>query len=826
MPATFFSSDAQNLKGYDDTYIKQGLTDLEVKKNHKLYGLNVIARTKKKNILVAFIGKFANPLVLILLFASLISAFTGEWVNFAVIFTMILISVVLESYQEYQSEEAAEKLRHKVAVKAQVLREGEKKHILVSHITVGDIVLLEIGDIIPADCQVVSSKDLHIDESSLTGESYPVEKTEGAELYMGSSVVNGDATAVVTKIGKSTQFGHIAEKISQRGPETEFEKGIREFGLLVMKITIVLVVFIFIVNLFFKHDLLESFLFALALAVGLTPELLPMIVTVNLSRGALRMAKKGVIVKHLPAIQNFGSIDILCTDKTGTITENKIRLERYENTDTDEDPQVLACAYLNSFYQTNLKSPMDDAVLSHNVAIDKKYKKIDEIPFDFVRKRLSVVLEKDGKTTILTKGAPESMWEALRYYHHDGKIKPITMHLHEKLQRRFGELSKSGFRVLSVAYKDVYDGKKVFTPKDEKELVFMGFTAFLDPPKKEVKEVLLTLHNEGVALKILTGDNELVTKKVLEELDIPVTGILTGKQMNALSDKEFEERVLKANIFARLTPDQKEKIIIALRKAGKVVGYMGDGVNDAISLKAADVGISVENAVDVAKESADIILVNKSLSVLKDGITEGRITFVNTMKYIFMGTGSNFGNMFSVAIGSLFLPFLPMLPIQIILNNLIYDLSQLTLPMDTIDPEDIAKPTRWDTGFIKRFILSFGPVSSVFDITTYLFLLYVLKVSIPVFRTGWFVESLATQSLVIILVRTKRVPFIKSIPSKYVLISAILAPIVGAFISQSFMGKVFGFAVLPAIFWIYLLVVLVLYMILVEQVKKRFYGKS
>jgi len=822
------SREANSLENNNDTREEpsEGLTSHEARRRYRAYGANEIVHAKKKGIFIAFLSKFGNPLVIILLFASFVSALTGEWVNFVVIFAMILFSVVIESYQEYQSEEAAEKLKHKVAVRVVVMRDGEKKEVLVSHVTIGDLVLLEIGDVVPADAKVLSSKDFHLDESSLTGESFPVEKGEKDEVWMGSSVVNGEAQVRVVRIGKNTQIGQIADKLTHKKPETDFEKGIRKFGLLIMRITIILVFFIFITNIFFKHDIFSSLLFALALAVGLTPELLPMIVTVNLSKGAMRMAKKGVIVKHLPAIQNFGSMEILCTDKTGTITENKIRLERYENAKGGEDRKVLSLAYLNSSYQTNMKSPLDDAILAHREVEDASFQKTDEIPFDFLRKRLSVVLRKDGRDLLITKGAPEGMWDITRHFKEDGKVVHLDEYKLAKLKERFVKLSSEGFRVLTIAYKINNVTKDTYEQSDEKDLIFLGFTAFLDPPKKEVKEVLASLNRHGVDLKILTGDNEQVTAKVCKDLGIPVSGLVLGKDILHVSDEALIPLVLKANIFARLTPDEKERIIKALKKTGKVVGFMGDGVNDAISLRAADVGISVNNAVDVAKESADIILVTKSLLVLKEGIKEGRQTFANTMKYIYMGSGSNFGNMFSVSVASLFLPFLPMLPIQILLNNLIYDLSQLTLPADRVDSADIEKPQKWDMGFIKKFIYTFGPISSFFDMVTFLSLLYIFKASVPFFRTGWFMESLITQIVIILMVRTRKVPFWKSKPSRIVVLGVLIAILSGIIITQSRLGQIFEFVSLSPIYWIFLLFIIIFYITLVELAKAWFYRKA
>ncbi len=799
-----------------------GLSTQEAKKRIDTYGLNLVSESKKQNFFVSFLSRFKNPLIIILLFASFISASTGAIVDFIIITAIVFFSVIIDFIQEYQSEQAAEKLKQKATTHVWVMRDGEKKEITASHVTKGDLVMLSSGDVVPADMEIITADDFHVDESTLTGESFPVEKGAGQEIMMGSTVLNGDATGVIVRIGSETEFGKIAHTLSLKRPETDFEKGIRHFGMLVMQLTLTLVIFIFFVNIIFKHDLFNSFLFAIALAVGLTPELLPMIVTVNLSKGAMRMAKKGVIVKHLPSIQNFGSMNILCTDKTGTITENKIRLEKYENILGEEDAKVLKYAFLNSSFQSNLRSPLDEAILAHSEAKSHEFKKVDEIPFDFIRKRLSVVV-RNSEYMLICKGAPESVWSVTSHYYDGQGVKKITKDIQQTLAKRFKELSTEGFRVLAVAYKIVPNKKTEFTKDDENNLIFLGYTAFLDPPKESAKEVLQSLHTSGVTLKILTGDNELVTQKVCRELDIPVSGVVVATQLLHVTERALQRIAINNTIFARLTPDQKDRIILALKKANNVVGYLGDGVNDAPSLRAADIGISVENAVDVAKDSADIILVTKSLHVLQEGIIEGRKTFVNTMKYIFMGMGSNFGNMFSVSIASLIMPFLPLLPIQILLNNLMYDVSQLSLPTDNVDMEEIKKPLRWDINFIKHFIFTFGPISSLFDFITFVGLLYIFRYSVPAFRTGWFIESLVTQSLIILAVRTKTVPFFKSKPSVYVIWGAIGAAIASIVISQTQLGIIFQFVKLPGTYWVFLIIVVILYIMVVETAKKIFY---
>ncbi len=802
---------------------KKGLTSEEAEKRIIQYGPNVVATQKKQNLLKSLLARFNNPLVIILIIASCVSAFTGSYADFVIIICIVIISVALDFFQEYQSAAAADKLKQKASIHTWVYRDGQRMELVAAHLTVGDLINLTTGDVVPADAEVVSSVDFHVDESALTGESYPVGKAEGEGVFMGSTVVNGEGLCVVTAVGAATRFGSIAESLAKVRPETDFERGMKKFGYLVMQVTIGLIMMIFLAHIVMKHDLFQSFLFAVALAVGLTPELLPMVVTVNLAQGATRMAKKGVIVKHLPSIQNFGGMNILCTDKTGTITENKIKLEKYENAGGEEDTEVLRLAYLNSLYQANLKSPLDEAVLAHKEAHEKNISKITEIPFDFIRKRLSVVVAtQDHELKLICKGAPESVNEQCNCVVVGGHVQSLDDSLRLKLKKRYEQLSSEGYRVLTVAYRKV-DEKESFSKSDEKDLVFAGYTAFLDPPKHSVKAVLADLKSAGVGLKILTGDSELVTKKICDELGIEVSGVVVGQQLVHVSDRAMQRIATQNTIFARLTPAQKERLILALKKEGNVVGYMGDGVNDAPPLRAADIGISVDNAVDVAKESADIILTKKSLRVLHDGIVEGRRTFANTMKYIFMGMGSNFGNMMSVSIASLLFPFLPMLPIQILLNNLMYDLSQLALPTDNVDESELKEPKRWNMKYIRQAIITFGPISSFFDFVTFYVLLYVLHVGVAAFRTGWFMESLISQSLIILASRTHKVPFWKSTPSKYLILSVLATSVASVFIAQTWVGSYFKFVSVPLNFWIYLIGIVIIYVGIVEVAKVRFF---
>jgi Mg2+-importing ATPase len=815
-----------------------GLSSEEAEKRLKIYGYNELAKRKKRAAIIEFLSHFRSPLVIILLMAGLISGFLGEIVNVIIIFSIVLVSVLLDFYQESKAERAAEMLRERVKTTATVLRDGVKSEVKLSEIVPGDIVYLSAGDIVPADARIINAKDLFVNQSALTGESFPVEKTSASlkskeasitewtnYLFMGTSIVSGTATAVVVKTGSLTEYGRIAKRLVIREPETDFERGIKNFGFLIMEITFLLVLFVFFINALYKRDVLESLLFAVALAVGLTPELLPMIISVNLSKGAIAMSKKGVIVKRLASIQNFGSMDVLCTDKTGTLTENRIKLLLHVNINGEDDEKVLLYSYLNSHHQTGLKSPLDEAILKYRDIDVKGYQKIDEIPFDFVRKRLSIVVEHENQRFIITKGAPEEIAKICSHYEIGEVIADITDEVHRKIEQKYLELSAEGFRVLGVAYKRLREDKPVYNPNDENDMVFLGFVAFLDPPKETAKESLQLLSKAGVEVKVLTGDNELVTRKVCEHLGFEIKGIVLGSEIAQMHDDALARIVEEANVFCRVTPAQKDRIINALRNNGHVVGFLGDGINDAPSLRSADVGISVDNAVDVAKESADIILLRNDLTVLHDGVLEGRKTFGNTMKYIMMGTSSNFGNMFSVAGASLFLPFLPMLPTQILLNNLLYDLSQSTIPTDNVDQEYIEKPKRWDISFIKRFMIFLGPISSIFDFLTFFIMLLFFNATEPLFQTAWFLESLSTQTLVIFAIRTKKSPFYKSKPSRLLLLNSIVIVAFALILPFTPLGALFRFVAPPYTFLIVLAGLIGAYLMLVEIVKKWFYRR-
>jgi Mg2+-importing ATPase len=815
-----------------------GLSSQEAKKRLEIYGYNEIARKKKEIVIIEFLSHFKNPLVIILIFASLVSSFLGEIINASIIFSIILLSVILDFYQEFKAEKAAEMLKEKVAITATVLRDGIKQEVKVSEIVPGDIVYLSAGDIVPADCRVIMAKDLFVNQSALTGESFPVEKTAtlvkqkdasiiewNNYLFMGTSIVSGTAMAVVVKTGSNTEYGKIAKRLAEREPETEFERGLKNFGFFIIQTTLLLVIFVFFINAFYKRDILESLLFSVALAVGLTPELLPMIISTNLSKGAISMSKKGVIVKRLASIENFGSMDILCTDKTGTLTENRIKLVLHVNIEGENDEKVLLYSFLNSYYQTGLKSPLDEAILEYKHIDTTNYQKIDEIPFDFIRKRVSVVIEYDKQRFLITKGAPEEIIKICSYYEEKDKILDLTEEVHKKIEQKYHDLSAEGFRVLGVAYKKLKEEKNIYSINDENELIFLGFVAFLDPPKETAREALQLLNKLGIELKILTGDNELVTRKICEHLGFEIKGVVLGNEIAQMHDDALSRIVEEANVFARVTPAQKDRIINALKNNGHVVGFLGDGINDAPSLKTADVGISVNNAVDVAKETADIILLQNDLRVLGEGVLEGRRTFGNTMKYIMMGISSNFGNMFSVAGASLFLPFLPMLPIQILLNNLLYDISQFTIPTDNVDPEYIEKPKRLDITFIRRFMMFFGPISSIFDFLTFFIMLFIFNATEPLFQTAWFIESLCTQTLVIFIIRTRKTPFYKSKPSKLLLLSSIGIVSLALILPFTPLGILFKFVKPPLMFFVILLALISSYLALTEIAKKWFFKK-
>ena len=824
-----------------------GLTSYQAQESLKTYGYNEVAKRKRTTAVVKFLSGFKNPLMLILLFAGVVTGFLGDPVEASIILIIVMLGVVLMFFQESKAEKAAEELKQRVATTATVMRDGGSREIQLSEIVPGDVIALSAGDLVPADARLITAKDFFVDQSALTGESFPVEKTPGAlsaeeacsvsewnnYLFMGTSAVSGSAKAVVVKTGRFTDYGKIVKKLVERRPETEFERGLRRFGYLIMQVTFVLVIFVLFVKAYTTGKPLEALLFSVSLAVGLTPELLPVILSVNLSKGALAMSKEGVIVKDLASIQNFGNMDVLCTDKTGTLTENKVRLALHVDLEGNEDPKVLLYSYLNSYYETGLKNPLDEAILEHEDVHAEGFEKIDEVPFDFVRRRVSVVTEHERERFFITKGAPEEIFKVCSYYELSEKMYDLTPETERKIEQKYYDLSAEGYRVLGIAYKKVKEEKTVYSLNDETEMIFLGFVAFIDPPKETAKDSLEQFRKDNIQLKVLTGDNELVTRRVCEQLGFEVKGVVMGVDVAKMNDDALARVVETANIFARVTPSQKDRIISALKSNGHVVGFLGDGINDAPSMRVADVSISVENAVDVAKESADIILLHKDLTVLDKGVLEGRKTFGNTIKYVLMGISSNFGNMFSAAGASLFIGAItnfqyPMLPIQILLNNLLYDLSELAIPTDNVDEEYIEKPKRLDISFIRNFMIYFGPISSIFDFLTFFIMLNVFSAwnNGPLFQTAWFIESLCTQTLVIFAIRTTKTPFFKSKPSKTLLISSLSVVAVAILLPLSPLGGIFGFdRNLPSTFFLFLAVCVVAYFVMVESLKSLFYKR-
>jgi len=817
-----------------------GLSAAEAEARLARYGPNLFRGRQDKSLLRQYIARFKNPLVIILLVASAVSAFTGEVTNFLIIGCIVLLSVTLDFVQEYRANAAAEKLRESVAIRSIVFRDGKPLEVAVSQVVPGDVVLLAAGDLIPADGRVLEAHDLFVKQALLTGESYPVEKRPGTlpdtatdlqeatnAVFMGTTVISGSATMLAVGTGSATAIGEIADSISRQALPSSFELGTRRFGMLIMRLTVLMVMFVLLVNILFHKPWLESFLFAVALAVGLTPELLPMVVSVTLSRGALRMAKQHMIVKRLAAIQDLGSMDVLCTDKTGTLTEAKIRMERHVDADGRPSERVLELAYLNSFFETGLKSPLDEAILEHRHIEVGAWKKIDEIPFDFERRCISVLLDNGARRWLVVKGAADEIVGLCTHCEAEGA--GVQRHLDEAalaaVHARHHALEEEGFRVLGIAWRQVPLDHPHAIVGDETELVLAGFAAFLDPPKESAASALEALRAAGVAIKIVTGDSDLVTRHVCAQLKIPVTGLLTGKEIAQMDEHALRARVETTNLFCRVNPSQKNRIILALKARGHVVGYLGDGINDAPSLHSADVGLSVDSAVDVAKEAADMILLKPDLHVLHAGVLEGRRTFGNIMKYIMMGTSSNFGNMFSMAGASLFLPFLPMLPTQILLNNILYDVSEIPIPLDEVDAGEILKPRVLDLNFIRNFMLVIGPVSSLFDFLIFYIMLAVLQADEKLFQTGWFVESLCTQVLVIFIIRTRGNP-LKS--RAHALLTATSLAVVALAVLLPFtpLGSHFGFVPPPAKFYFILGAMVLGYLVVVELAKQGFYRWS
>lgn len=811
----------------------EGLSNDEAAARLARYGPNLAAGAPANGQVREFVGFLANPLVLVLLIAALLAAGLGEVLDAAIIGSILLASALLNFLQTYRSGRAAETLRRSVVATARVLRQGECRSLPVAQVVPGDVFLLSAGDVVPADGRLIEAKDLFIDQAALTGESLPAEKhAEGPAgptldaaanaVFAGSSVISGTARALAVLTGGRTEFGAIAAELDRRPPPTEFESGMAAYSMLILRLIMGLVLVVFLGLALVRHDPLEALLFSIALAVGLTPEFLPMILTVTLTRGAMRMAKKRVIVKQLQAIENFGSLDVLCSDKTGTLTEGAIVLERYVDPLGQAEPEVLRAALLNSTFETGIRSPLDEAILKRapEVALGAGIKR-DELPFDFHRRRLSVVVALDERILLVTKGAPEAVLPICDRYRLQGAELPLDAEAAERILGTFEGLSREGLRVLAVAERTVPDRAR-YTLEDEAGLVLVGFAAFLDPPREGVEETLKALASDGIRVVILTGDNEWVTRQICRQVGLDASEVVLGSELDRISPSALPRLVERVNVFARLTPEQKDRVVRALKAAGHVVGYLGDGINDAPSLRVADVGISVQSAVDVAKEAAPIILMDKSLSVLHQGVLEGRRSFANVIKYVMMGTSSNFGNMFSMAGAALVLPFLPMLPMQILLNNLLYDVSQLALPGDRVDPEAVRHPRRWNILFIRRFMVHLGPLSSVFDFLTFGLLLGVFHASPGLFRTSWFLESLLTQTLVVFIIRTRFAPW-QSRPSRGLVLSVGLIAAIGLCLPYTPLAGYLGFEPLPSGLLAALLTLTIGYLALAEGLKRHFY---
>jgi Mg2+-importing ATPase len=817
-----------------------GLDDAEAARRLEVHGPNVLRPRRERAIALQFLSRFGNPLVILLLAAATISAFTGDVASFVIIALVIVLSVTLDFVQEFRAGRAAERLRHSVALRATVRRNGRPIETVADRIVPGDVILLKPGGLIPADGRVVEARDFFVNQALLTGEAYPVEKHAGEitdapsdlsaaanAAFMGTSVISGTASLLVCRTGPATALGEISDSLAVKPPATAFESGIRNFGLLILRLAILMVLFVLLVNAFFHRPWLESFLFAVALAVGLTPELLPMVVSVTLARGALRMAKERVIVRRLPAVHDLGSMDVLCTDKTGTLTEAQIRLERHLDPLGRESARALELAFLNSSMETGLKNPLDEAILRHTEVDVRGWRKVDECQFDFERRRVSVLADDGRRRLLVLKGACEDVLKHSTRYEADGPehLLPLDDPARQSAAQRFESLSREGFRVLGIAWKETTREQVHAVVDDETELVFGGFLAFEDPPKASAAEAIRALVASGVTVKVVTGDNELVTQHVCQELGLPVTGVLTGSEIQEMTDPALAARAEAVNLFCRVTPPQKNRVIQALRSRRHVVGYLGDGINDAPSIHSADVGMSVDGAVDVAKEAADLILLDHDLGVVHRGVLEGRRTLGNIMKYVMMGTSSNFGNMFSMAGATLILPFLPMLPVQILVNNFLYDVSEIPIPLDSVDREYLDRPRPWNMSSIRSFMIVVGLVSSIFDFLTFYVMRHVFHAGEQLFHTGWFVESLATQVLVIFVIRTQGNPF-RSRPSPVLATTSLVVVAVATVLPFTSLGAQLGFVPVPRLFFLILAGMVVAYLAMVQWVKAQFYRRS
>jgi Mg2+-importing ATPase len=832
----------------------KGLTEEEAERRLDEFGPNELSHARHVGFWEDIFRRCKNPLVIQLLLISVISASTGDIVSAGIVCTMVLLSVGLSYILDRRSSNAVETLGKRVQSRTLVLRSGKETEIRISEVVPGDIVLLHAGSLIPADLRLLAAKDFFVSQSALSGESMAIEKMAEATpsrdqtvwefpnaCFLGSSVTSGTARGVVVNTGAKTLFGAISERLTDPRDETSFDRGVRSFTWLMIRFMVVMVCAVFFIVGMTKGNWLEALLFGLSVAVGLTPEMLPMIVTVNLAKGALTMAGKKVIVKRLPSIQNFGAIDVLCTDKTGTLTQDKVVLERHVDIIGHVCEDVLSYAYLNSYYQTGLRNLLDRAVLDFSdLDAEGNCSLVDELPFDFQRRRMSVVVDYEGDHVLICKGAVEEIYTCCSRYQIGDEVYPLISMIREDLFEEVERLNKDGYRVLGIAYREFPRVRNTYTVADERELILLGYIAFFDPPKDSAGEAIELLHRAGVQVKVVTGDNGLVTDKVCRDVGLDIRRIVTGGELAQLSPEKFSQAVQEANVFVKVTPAQKEEIVRELRSNGHVVGFMGDGINDAPALKAADVGISVDSAVDVAKEAADIVLLEKNLLVLEEGIIEGRKVFANIIKYIRMGASSNFGNMFSVVGASYLLPFLPMLPIQVLTNNLLYDFSQTGIPTDNVDEELVAKPLKWNIDNIKRFMVFIGPVSSIFDYATFALMWFFFHCSAftnpaltalqkesfaQLFQTGWFVESLLTQTLIVHIIRTRKIPFFGSRASLPMTMTTLAIMAIGAWLPYSPFAKDLGMVPLPAVFWGWIAAFLVAYSLLTHLIKTWFFHR-
>ncbi len=814
---------------------KDGLTGIEAKKRLASYGANSLKQKKQSGTFALLVGQFKSPIILILLAATCLSLFLRNFVDASIILGIVIVSGLLGFWQEYSASNAVAKLLALVQIKATVLRDGKQIEVAIEEIVPGDIVILNAGDIVPGDCLILESKDIFVDEAMLTGETFPVEKEVSVlpadtplaqrtnTVWMGTHVVSGTAKVLVTLTGINTEFGKVSERLKLKAPETEFERGIRRFGYFLGEVTMVLVVLIFAINVYLQRPVLEAFLFSLALAVGLTPQLLPAIISINLAHGAKKMAEKKVIVKRLASIENFGSMNVICSDKTGTLTEGTVKVQSAVDLNGEASDKVFLFAYLNASYETGFTNPIDEAIINFQKIDLKGYQKHDEIPYDFLRKRLSISVKHDDEYLMVTKGALSNILDVCSTVEtKEGSVVKLTTE-EKQIQKQFEAFSNDGFRTLGIAYKNL-SSESLISKDDEKDMTFLGFLTLFDPPKANIADTIAILKKLGVSLKVITGDNHLVAASLSKKMGLLDTKILTGTQMRQMSDAALLRQVGTVSVFAEIEPNQKERIIIAMRKAGNVVGYMGDGINDASALHAADVGISVDTAADVAKDAADIVLLEKDLSVLIEGVCEGRTTFANTLKYVFMATSANFGNMFSMAGLSLFIPFLPLLPKQILLTNLMTDFPEMTIATDNVDEEMINYPRRWDIKAIRKFMITFGLVSSVFDYLTFGLLLLILHAKEGEFRTGWFLESVISASIIVLVIRSRK-PFFKSKPGKYLLIATLTIAFITLILPFTPLGTVFGFSPLSFTTYLLLMLIVVFYIIAAEITKTIFYKK-